>query len=628
MRKHVWVLLILFIFCLVYYLPIFIRPETFLNRGNDLTEFFWPIYYFVKEQILTSHQIPFWNNLILSGTPLLPDPQTPFFYLPNIIFLFLPIGTGFVLSSFIHTLFGGIGTYVASLKGLNFKKSTSIFAGIVYMLSPKLAGYLEAGHFGLVTSWTWLPWVVLFGILLIKKPKIVWSIMLAVSFSSIFYTHTTTFVYTLIVFLILFILNSIKNKNFKSVRYFILTIGLIFGLTAIALLPQIAWIPETNRYLLLKNPQVYPNWNSYREFIRSIFLPYNPLTDSEKWLAIGIFPFLISLYGFYHLKKESKLLIISFIIVVILISLNNISPIYQLLMSQKWYLFARVATRLWFTVSLVTIFLTAYGYEKLAENKKFAKIISLILVLTIGELLTISWLHLSKSIVVSDKAPKEVYEYLKRDSDIFRVYCTTRCLTQKEAAVYNLELIDGYSTLIQKNYDSHALQLTGGQWNYYTLLIPPIGDYTSGKLHPNIKSLAEYNTKYIISPYEIADANLVFTTKIDKYLIYTNKLFEPRSPAPIIKYSPNEIKIDVSNYKKDSIIISEVYNPDWKAYVDGRQVKIQETPNALRSIGLKTGSQMLNLKYDPNSYKLGKKITLTTIFILITLVFYKWKKSN
>lgn len=613
-------MLIITIVCLIYYLPILINPEIFLNRGNDLTEFFWPIYYFVKEQILTNHQLPFWNNLILSGTPLLPDPQAPFFYIPNAIFLLLPIGPGFIFSIFFHTLFGGIGAYLVSLKGFNLKRSTSIFAGIIYILFPKLIGYLEAGHFGLVTSWAWLPWVVLFGLLLIKKPKIIWSILLAISLSSIFYTHTTTFVYTVGAFSIMFILSLFKTKNLKSILYFILTITLTFGLTAIVFLPQIAWIPETNRYLLLKNPQVYPNWNSYKEFLISVFLPYNPLIDSEKWLAIGIIPSFLALYGFKYLKKGYKLLIIPVALVVILISLNNISPIYQLLMSQKWYLFARVSTRLWFIISLTTVFLAAYGYEKLAEHRKLSKII---IFLTICELLIISWVHLSKPIVLPDKAPKGVYEYLRKDQSLFRVYCTTRCLTQKESTVYGLELIDGYSTLIQKNYDSHALQLTGGQWNYYTLSIPPIGDYTKGKLHPNIKSLGQYNTKYIISPYEIEDINLVLDTKIDKYLIYKNTLFEPRSPAPIIKYSPNEIKIDVSNYKKDSIIISEVYNSDWKAYLDGKEVKIQETPSALRSIGLKPESQILDLKYESDSYKLGKKITLITIFILAAWILYR-----
>lgn len=616
---------IITIVCLIYYLPVLIHPAIFLDRGNDLTEFFWPIYYFVKEQILINHQIPLWNNLILSGTPLLPDPQAPFFYIPNFIFLVLPIGIGFIVSSFFHTLFGGIGAYLASLKGFNFKKSTNIIAGIIYVLSPKLAGYLEAGHFGLVTSWAWLPWVVLFGVLLIKKPKIIWSIGLSVSLSSIFYTHTTTFVYTLGVFSLLFVLSLFKTKNFKSILYFILTIVLTFGLIAVALLPQIMWIPETNRYLLLKNPQIYPNWNSFAEFVRSIFLPYNSSIDSEKWLAIGILPSFLAFYGFIHLRKWYKLLIISLVIIVISISLNNISPIYQLLMSQKWYLFGRVATRLWFIIPLLTTFIAAYGYEKLAEHKKLSKII---IFLTICELLLISWIHLSKPITLSEKVPKEVYEYLQKDQNLFRVYCTTRCLTQRESAIYHLELIDGYSTLIQKNYDSHALQLTGGQWNYYTLSIPPIGDYTNGKLHPNIKSLGEYNTKYIISPYEIKDVNLTLTTKINKYLIYINKLFMPRSPAPIVKYSPNEIKIDVSNYRKDSIVISEVYSPDWKAYVDGRQIEIQETPSALRSIGLTTGAKILELRYESDSYKLGIKITLTTIFILVAWGLYKWKKSN
>ncbi|MCX6706193.1 MAG: hypothetical protein NTV24_03785, partial [Candidatus Woesebacteria bacterium] len=97
----------IFLATLIFYLPIFINPKLFVDRNNDLQEFFWPIYFFVKEQIINNHQIPFWNNMILSGTPLLPDPQAPFFYIPNIIFLFLPINLGFIISAFAHTFFGG-----------------------------------------------------------------------------------------------------------------------------------------------------------------------------------------------------------------------------------------------------------------------------------------------------------------------------------------------------------------------------------------------------------------------------------------------------------------------------------------------------------------------------------------
>lgn len=617
-KSKIFPIVVILLGTFVFYTPIFIKPTLYINRGNDLQEFFWPIYFFVKDQIVNNHQIPFWNNMILSGTPLLPDPQAPFFYLPNIIFLFTSINFGFIFSIFIHTFFGGVGSYLAGRKVLNLNKLAAVFCAVLFVFSPKLAGYIEAGHFGLILSWGWLPWVFLSTAMIAKKPKAIWSVALAVSLAGLFYTHSTTFIYALflsgLVFAIYFLSS---NKSIKSIYCYTLGGILSFGLTAIALLSQISWISQTNRYLLAQNPQVWPIWNSKLEFIRQIIFPQN--TDSEKWIPLGIVVIGLAIYGFIKIKKVYKVLLILFLFPILIISASNLTPLYSFLIKQRWFDYLRVTTRIWFAISLTTIALAGIGLQELTKKNKKGWIIYLIFLTAAIELLILSWVRLEKPAIIINYAPKEVYEFLAKDKDHFRVYCLTRCLSQKDAAINHLELIDGYSTLIQKNYNSHALQLTGARWNYYTLSVPPIGSLIE-ILHPNINSLGEYNTKYIISPYKIIDKDLTQATKIDKYFIYLNKLYQPRSPAPITYYSPNLIRIDTSNYDKSSIIISEVYSEGWKAYADyGNELQIQEAPNALRSIGIPTGNESLELKYQPEIFRVGKIITLSAIIIIICL---------
>lgn len=619
--------LVIFFSAFIFYLPIFINPKLFVDRNNDLQEFFWPIYFFVKEQIIKNHQIPFWNNMILAGTPLLPDPQAPFFYLPNITFLFLPINFGFIFSAFIHTVWGGVGMYFVGKKALNLNKLSAIFCAILFIFSPKLAGYMEAGHFGLILSWAWLPWVLLATVMISKKPKISWSIVLAVSSASLFYTHSTTFIYAVFLSIIIFLVSLFKNKGFtRSIYYYVLGGVLSFGLSAVAFLPQISWISETNRYLLTQNPQIYPIWNSKLEFVRQIILPQN--IDSEKWIPLGIFTLFLAFYGFIKIKKTYKILLLLLGLIVLIISANNLTPFYNFLISQKWFDYLRVTTRIWFSISLITILLAGYGLQKISQRLRNRTFIYLISSLAVIELLILSWTRLQKPAPSIKHAPKEVYEFLSKDKDKFRVYCLTRCLSQKEAAIYHLELIDGYSTLIQKNYNSHALQLTGTYWDYYTLSIPPIGALTE-ILHPNINSLGEYNTKYIISPYPIKDADLKFLTKIENYLIYLNIKFKPRSPAPLIKYLPNTIVIDTTNYSSNSIVVSEVYNKDWKAYSDGgKEIQIQETPDRLRYINLLQRTNKLVLKYSPESFNIGKIISLLTVTTVIILICQILRHKN
>ena len=89
MKKIAAILLPLGLITTLVYLPILVNPELLLERGNDLQEQFWPVFYFVKQHLLEGGSLPLWINLFFSGMPLLPDPQAPLFYLPNIIFLFL-----------------------------------------------------------------------------------------------------------------------------------------------------------------------------------------------------------------------------------------------------------------------------------------------------------------------------------------------------------------------------------------------------------------------------------------------------------------------------------------------------------------------------------------------------------
>ncbi|MCX6706397.1 MAG: hypothetical protein NTV24_04865, partial [Candidatus Woesebacteria bacterium] len=501
-------------------------------------------------------------------------------------------------------------------------KLSAVFCAILFVFSPKLAGYIEAGHFGLILSWAWLPWLFLSTVMIAKRTKLIWSLVLAISSAALFYTHATTFIYAIFFACLIFIVTFLKVENkVKALFFFILGGILSFGLSAVAILPQIAWISQTNRYLLAIKPEVWPIWNSKLEFIKQMFLPAN--SDPEKWIPIGLISAVLALFGYLSLKKSQKIYLALLAIPVFIIAANNATPFYKTLISQKWYDYMRVSTRIWFAVSLTVIFLAGIGLQRIKHFR-------LLFCLALIETLALSWFRLTKPSPQPNYAPKEVYEFLARDKDRFRVYCLSRCLSQKEATIYHLELIDGYSTLIQKNYNSHALQLTGAYWDYYTLSIPPMGAYLNEKLNPNINSLGRYNTKYIISPYILESNDLSLATKIDKYFIYKNLKYQPRSEAPITYYSPNLIKIDTSNYHKDALVISEVYNPGWKAYTDtGKETQLLESPNVLRSIAVPKETKYLEIKYEPPNYKIGETITLSTLLTVIIIYLIKkyWRKA-
>ncbi|MDO8503205.1 MAG: hypothetical protein Q7S60_00795 [bacterium] len=627
------------------YLPFLQNPSRLFERGNDLQEQFWPVFYFIKQQFLTHHSLPLWNNLFFSGIPLLPDPQFPLFYPPYIIFLVLPIDAAFLVLMALHTLFGGLGAYWAGRYALGLTKSGSIFVGMLFLLTPRLAGYLEAGHFGLIEATSWLPFVFLATVRLVRKPTVVWAILLAVSLAGIFYTHTVTFVIAAIAAPIVwgatFLLYRRENRQVKSIIFFSIGTILTFGLVAITLLPQLEWAPHTTRFLLLQDRDVYPKWLSIEEFLQAVAFPWPILStlDTEKWLALGLVSPLLALYGLAHLPNKTTKLFLGFVLVTTsLIALNNSSPFYKFLLSQDWYVLSRVATRIWFIPTLILIGLAGYAFDRITKTVG-RRTALLVASLAIAEIVILFWSYfISAKPQIPNPAPPGVYEFLKNQEGKFRVFCVNRCLSQKEAVKAGIELVEGYNTLQQMNYYKHSWQLMGGYWNYYTLSLPPIGTYKFEELKPDAKSLGEFNTKYVISPYELIDKNFILEKQFGEYYVYRNSLVQPRAyfwtedqrpgiAAKIISYSPNKIRVDTSTGATSRLVLAEVWSPGWRAYLDGdKDAVVQEKPNTLRLVDIKPDTKFVDFVYEPNSFKVGRIITLATVGVLVGIGLRKWKR--
>lgn len=602
-------------------------------RGNDLTNFFWPILYFVKNSILTYHQIPLWNNLFFSGTPLLPDPQAPIFYIPNIVFLiFKNIDTGFLVSIYFHIFAAGIGMYLLALKGFKFSKKVSLFCALIYIASPKLSGYIEAGHFGLITSWTYIPFAFLATILMARKPSFKGALFLSVTLAGIFYSHILIFGITAVATCILyFYLILIEERKPAKNIFFVVLSGLIcFGFIAIAFLPQLAWQGQTTRSLLLNNPDVYPKWLSKIEFIKASVSPifFGPKyiwdLDTEKTIAVGFFTLLLSFFGFIKLKRRNKLLTSFCLVLIILVSLNNSSPIYIFLIKMNWYILLRVATRFWFLAILIFVFLSGYGLTHLLKVKKIRFLLLVISTLAVIELLLTSWTKILKPILVdTNLAPKEVYEFLTKDKTMFRVLCVTRCLSQKEAAIYNLQLADGYGTLQQMNYYIQSEQITQSFYRFrYTLSIPPFEIFEYEKLQPYSPDLAAFNIKYVISNHFLKDKKLKLVKQIGEYSIYENEINKPRANYPIEIFTPNIIRINTSNYQGNKLILSEVYNSDWRAYLNGNiSTKINHNTDQTREVNITDNTKFVTLTYLPGSFLIGLLITICTIILCLIKLF-------
>ncbi len=503
------ILALLLIIPIFAFLPFFSNPQLLLNRNNDLTETFWPMFYYVKENLLLHHRIPYINTLYFAGTPLLADPQSPTWYLPNLIFLFTNIDIGIFISLFLHIILGTIGAYLVTRRILNFSKKTSLFLAFLFIFSAPLFSFFEAGHWGLIIAWNWIPLLIFSAYRLTYKANWKMIFLFAVSASSIYFGHILIAMISVPPTILFWIYK-------KSWKFPIIAVLTTIVIVAPAFIYQARWEPNTTRSLLLKQPEVFPVWRGKVEFIKTLFF-YNP--ETEKAITLGIFPTIIALIGFIKTNKKTKLIVSFISIILVLIVLNNVSPVFPFLIKSSFFILMRVTIRLWFLVFLIFLYLVGLGLEKM--DKKIANILIIISIIEIG---TINYSYLTKPIFPRENIPTKIYEVFASDKTDYKILCLNRCIPQKEAAIRNLQLVEGYGTIQDKNYYYGIQKALNSSWDKYTLSIPPFDVYLYQDLQPNAHELLKYNTKYVISKHLLFDKSFQLNGKFGEYYLYINKL--------------------------------------------------------------------------------------------------------
>ena len=71
------------------------------------------------------------------------------------------------------------------------------------------------------------------------------------------------------------------------------------------------------------------------------------------------------------------------------------------------------------------------------------------------------------------------------------------------------------------------------------------------------------------------------------------------------------------------LVLSEVYYPAWKAYVDGERVQIYRADHLLRAIPVPNGEHTVELRYESWSLRVGVAVSLIAYVALVALAIAK-----
>jgi len=90
-----------------------------------------------------------------------------------------------------------------------------------------------------------------------------------------------------------------------------------------------------------------------------------------------------------------------------------------------------------------------------------------------------------------------------------------------------------------------------------------------------------------------------------------------QSTVKIVGYGPNEIRLDASAASAGVLVLSEVYYPGWRAWLDDREVDVLRADYLFRAVELPAGAHRVRLLYDPASFKMGVGLLAVTVVALV-----------
>ena len=92
--------------------------------------------------------------------------------------------------------------------------------------------------------------------------------------------------------------------------------------------------------------------------------------------------------------------------------------------------------------------------------------------------------------------------------------------------------------------------------------------------------------------------------------------------AFITSYRPDHIIIKTESSGPGYLVLSEIFYPGWKVFVDGQPKRVSRCNYLFRMIELPEGHHVVRFVFDPLSIKVGIGITIFTLFMCLIIFVY------
>ncbi len=320
--------------------------------------------------LLSNYKLPLWNPYEMAGKPLIGNFQSSVFYPFNLILLVKPLFFSWSIFVYLQLVLASVFFYLY-LRSLNIKREGSILGVVAFCFSGFVTSWFEWGT--VIHTALWLP-LILFSIdKSFKTSKLVWSIVLLISFVfSFFGGHLQTFFYLFIFASVYYLARWFQNgKKFKYLFIFAVINILLLLITYIQWFPSLQFISFSARGIDQEWTKAgwFIPWQNLVQFIAPDFfgnpttLNYWGIWNYAEFVGyIGIIPLVFAFYSMFSRFDKKTLFFSSAFIMSLVLSLPTFFAKIPFLLNLP-FISSSQPTRLLFIACFSLSVLAALGFD-------------------------------------------------------------------------------------------------------------------------------------------------------------------------------------------------------------------------------------------------------------------------
>jgi hypothetical protein len=257
----------------------------------------------------------------------------------------------------------------------------------------------------------------------------------------------------------------------------------------------------------------------------------------------------------------------------------------------------------------------------------------------------------------------------------FRVYSPSYSIPHHTGAVHGVEMVDGVDPFQLSDYADFMRVATGVDLPGYSVTVPSFPEVAKGEdmllahrdVVPNLRFLGLLNVRYLAAAFPLEAEGLTSMGEQGEVYVYRNEQALPRAfvvgrveaadgldgalawlvendpsraavvdgglasygPAgmrevSVVEWTPNRIRAEAEG--PGLLVLSEVYDPDWRAEVDGETAEVVRVNGILRGVYLAgAGQHQITFAYQPAGLWVGCALTAAGWVCMVVLSALRYR---